>query len=632
MNRKQFILIGLTLLFLILGGQYGETLAQAGQRLVAMNSLGTPFTYQGTLNDNGTPANGTYDFRFSLYDDLVAGTKIGSNVVQTIGVNGGVFITSLDFGTDAFDGEARYLEIAVRLNGVGGSYTTLTPRQPITAVPYAAYADKTKPVGNVIVVAKSGGDFTTLADALASITTASAGNRYLVKVGPGIYQEKVDIKDYVDIEGSGEGITILRGLGGNTDPNSAGNSATLRANGALNAEVRWLTVESDGTGQAYAAAVWTSGTTQAFRLHHITAIGSGGTTDNYGIIHTGGSASIVEKITAIASGGDESFGIRNSSSSPKLDNVTTMASDASINNFGIQNSSSSPIMNNIFATANHGSGSTGIYNLNSSPTMNNITATAADATDSYGILNISSSSPKMDNVRATASGSTNTSYGVYNSISSAPTMNNVTATASGGTDSYGIYNWLSSAPTMDNVIADASGATGSNNGVYNDDSSVVMKLVKATASGGITTRGVYNTNASLTMDNVTAAASGGSLSYGIYNDTSSPTMNNVSATATGASFSNRGVYNDDSSPTMNNVTAFALNGTTTSVGVHNAGTSSPTILDSTLTAVSFSIFNDSTSTAQVANSMLDGPVFGVVIGTFTCLNTYDASLAAVTCP
>ncbi|MEM7114987.1 MAG: pectinesterase family protein [Chloroflexota bacterium] len=630
MNRKLFVLIVLTLLLLTLGGQYGETLAQAGQRLAAINSVDTAFTYQGTLNDNGAPANDTYDFRFSLYDDLTVGTKIGGNVLQTLGVNGGVFITSLDFGGDAFDGDARYLEIAVRLNGVGASYTTLTPRQPITAVPYAAYANKTEPVGNVIVVAKSGGDFTTLTDALASITTASASNRYLIKVGPGIYQEKVDVKDYVDIEGSGEGITILRGLGGSTLPTSAGNSATLRATGVVNAEVRWLTVESDGTGNTISIAIWTSGTTEAFRIHHITAIGSGGTNENYGIVLTDSSVSTIDSVTAIASGGAQSFGIRNSASSPTLNNVTAMASDASFNNFGIDSAHSAPTMNNITAMATDGTNSAGIHNTVSSPMLNNVTATAADATSSYGILNFSFSSPKMDNVRATASDGINANYGVYNSTSAAPTMSNVIATASGGADSYGVFNWLSSAPTLDNVIADASGGTNSNSGVYNDDSLVVMKRVRATASGGTTNYGVYNTSASPTMENVTASASGGSRSYGVYNDASSPRMHNVSATATGGTVTNRAVYNDGSSPTMKNVTALGADGSST--GVYNDNASSPTILDSTLTGSSSSIFNSLTSSAQVANSMLDGSLFGVVPGTFTCFNNYDASLAAVACP
>lgn len=50
----------------------------------------------------------------------------------------GVFTAQIDFGVCApcFNGSARFLEIAVKLNG-GGPFTTLSPRQPITSNPYA---------------------------------------------------------------------------------------------------------------------------------------------------------------------------------------------------------------------------------------------------------------------------------------------------------------------------------------------------------------------------------------------------------------------------------------------------------------------------------------------------------------
>ena len=92
-------------------------------------------------------------------------------------------------------------------------------------IPYASYADKVQPVENVVVVAKSGGDYTSVQDALDNIT-ASASNPYLIRVAPGVYTGTVDLESYVDIEGSGEGVTILRGLGGNTSPVTDGSSAS----------------------------------------------------------------------------------------------------------------------------------------------------------------------------------------------------------------------------------------------------------------------------------------------------------------------------------------------------------------------------------------------------------------------
>ncbi|MEM7114985.1 MAG: hypothetical protein AAF614_21285 [Chloroflexota bacterium] len=628
MNRKHFILMGLILLLLTLGSQYGQTLAQVGQRIATMAPVGAAFTYQGSLEDNAAPANGSYDFEFSLYDDATAGTQIGSTVAQTIAVSDGLFTTSLDFGADAFNSEARFLEIDVQLSG-GGGFTTLTPRHPITAVPHAIYATKVQPVGNIVVVAKSGGDFTTLSAALASITTASASNPYLIRIAPGVYQEKVNVKDFVDIEGSGQGITILRGLGGVIAPSMSGFSATLRANGPVNAEVRKLTVESDGTGKAYASAIWTSGTTEALRLRHVTITTSGGGT-NFSIYNGNGSALTLNNLTIAASGGNNSYGIYNTDASPTMSYISVTAADAS-DNFGIVNTTSSaPTMNHITVTASGGTNSYGIGNLvSSSPTMQNVAATASGATDlNYGIYNNDTSSPTMGHVTATASGGDD-SYGVFNNNGSAPMMNNVTATASVGTNSIGVRN-SSSSPMMYKVTATAAGVSVSN-GVSNINSAPIMQNVIAIASAALNdNRGVNNQSASSpTMFNVTATAFDGTNSYGIYNGGSSaPTMDNIVATASNGSF-NYGIFNDASSPTINNVIATASGGSA-SYGVFNNSSSAPAIRDATLTGATDSIQNLNSSTAQIANTMLDGSLTGA--GTFTCFNAYDTSLTAVTCP
>ena|GEM_PF-2873554 len=51
----------------------------------------------------------------------------------------GLFTVQLDFGAAAFPGEARWLAIAVQCSG-DSAYTALTPRQALTAAPYADYA------------------------------------------------------------------------------------------------------------------------------------------------------------------------------------------------------------------------------------------------------------------------------------------------------------------------------------------------------------------------------------------------------------------------------------------------------------------------------------------------------------
>src|SRR5436305_2363431 len=95
------------------------------------------FTYQGRLTDGGTAANGNYDLQFALWDSASGGTQIGSTqTLNTVAVSNGVFTVSLDFGASSFNGANRFLEISARPSGAG-SFTVLTPRQPVTAMPYA---------------------------------------------------------------------------------------------------------------------------------------------------------------------------------------------------------------------------------------------------------------------------------------------------------------------------------------------------------------------------------------------------------------------------------------------------------------------------------------------------------------
>src|SRR5436190_17108410 len=97
----------------------------------------TAFAYQGRLNDSGSAANGSYDIEFRLLDSPTAGTQIGSTLSSSnVSVIGGTFMVILDFGAPAFPGANRWIEIRVRAAG-GGGFTTLAPRQAITATPYA---------------------------------------------------------------------------------------------------------------------------------------------------------------------------------------------------------------------------------------------------------------------------------------------------------------------------------------------------------------------------------------------------------------------------------------------------------------------------------------------------------------
>jgi len=109
---------------------------------LSARAQGTAFTYQGRLNDNGNPANGIYDLRFTIYDAAGGGSSVGSVITNaTTSVSNGLFTVTLDFGAGVFDGNPRWLEIGVKSNGVAGAHIPLTPRQPLTPSPYAIFAN-----------------------------------------------------------------------------------------------------------------------------------------------------------------------------------------------------------------------------------------------------------------------------------------------------------------------------------------------------------------------------------------------------------------------------------------------------------------------------------------------------------
>lgn len=101
--------------------------------------LGTAFTYQGQLSKNSTPYTGTADFVFTLADAATGGTQVGGSVSLTnVNVTGGLFTVDLDFGP-VFTGQALWLAISVKTPGDPSS-TPLTPRQALTAAPFALHA------------------------------------------------------------------------------------------------------------------------------------------------------------------------------------------------------------------------------------------------------------------------------------------------------------------------------------------------------------------------------------------------------------------------------------------------------------------------------------------------------------
>jgi hypothetical protein len=110
--------------------------------LTAQAQTPNVITYQGRLTDANAPANGQYDLRFSVYPQDVGGAQQGSIVtLEDVLVANGVFTVQLNFGTAPFiNSTALFIETAIRPGASSGAFTLLSPRQPLTATPYALKA------------------------------------------------------------------------------------------------------------------------------------------------------------------------------------------------------------------------------------------------------------------------------------------------------------------------------------------------------------------------------------------------------------------------------------------------------------------------------------------------------------
>jgi pectin methylesterase-like acyl-CoA thioesterase len=138
------------------------------------------------------------------------------------------------------------------------------------------------PYQQVVTVAKSGGDYTTVKAALAAITDNSSTKRYLVQVMPGNYQEDnpLTLKEYVDIKAASADWrdTVIYNL----------NDADL-ITAANNSSLSGFTLEVSGTTGS-ARSVVAAGDKSFLLLDN--KISYSGTTAGYGISVTTGEVSI----------------------------------------------------------------------------------------------------------------------------------------------------------------------------------------------------------------------------------------------------------------------------------------------------------------------------------------------------
>jgi hypothetical protein len=148
--RSGVLAVGLLLAFLVCVPSESQSLAglalgSGPERNVARSAApaadplsGEGFTYQGRLEKNGRPVDDTCDMGFELWETAEGGFQLGETLTRTgVEIRNGLFtVGDLDFHV-LFGGNIFWLQIAVKCSG-DSDYTTLVPRQPLTAVPVAS--------------------------------------------------------------------------------------------------------------------------------------------------------------------------------------------------------------------------------------------------------------------------------------------------------------------------------------------------------------------------------------------------------------------------------------------------------------------------------------------------------------
>ncbi len=695
---------------LLLGAALWATLTQAAPGVTPLAQGGAPtmVSYQGEVYVSDSPYNGTGYFKFAVVDADGTTTYWSNDGTSTGGrepteavvldVSDGLFSVLLGdpsrrmepLRAAVFDDTERYLR--VWFSSDGGTFEQLTPDTQVTAVPYALQAQEAANADtvdglhasqlgadyeNVIVVAKSGGDYTTVQAAIDSISDAAADNAYLVWIAPGVYSETVTLKPYVHLRGAGQEATVITSTvsSGSFPPTEAtlelaadtslrdlmvGNTGAGAHNVALLATTGTTrTLVADVTAQAIGSgtdnhAILMSGIDTGLTLQNVTALAENGSDENNGMLNHYGAA-IVRSGSFTARGGTTARGIDNTSVGTTLEaeDVTALAEGGSDNNYGLYNSNSATTIRAGLFIARGGTSATGIFNSGtlevesvtglgengsstnyglvnySAATLRGSSFTGHGGTDTRGIHNTGSSAAlKAENVTVLGEDSSNANYGLYN-FNGTATLGGGSFTARGGTSTRGIYN--SGTLAAESVTTLGENGSSTNYGLENDEEATV-RGGSFTGHGGIDTRGIHNTGSSATLEaeNVTTLGEDSSaINYGLYNSNGTATLRGSSFTAHGGA-DTQGIYNYGSTANLeaDRVTVVGENGSSTNYGLYN--------YDGTATADSSQFTGDDglcqfSGTVYLGASQLDGGATSPS-GTLTCIHVYDGNYNDYICP
>jgi hypothetical protein len=551
MNTKaRFVLI---VALALLGGGALAAMTQAAPGAIPLAQGGAPtaVSYQGEVRVNDDPYTGDGYFKFAVvnaagdttyWSNDGTGTGGGEPTAAVeLAVSEGLFSvllgdTTLGGMTQAltagvFSQPDRYLRVWFSSDNI--TFDQLTPDTRIAAVPYALQAQEAVDADtvdglhaselgahyqNVVVVAKSGGDYTSVQAAIDSVADAAADNPYLVWVAPGVYSETVTMNPFVQ--------------------------ATLIL--ASDASLRDLTVGNSGAGARNVALMATAGMTRTL-VTDVTARAQGGGTRNYGVFLIGSGTGVrVQGVTALAENGSYNQGLVNYSGAAATLRGGSFTARGGVGTRGIGIADSDTTLEAVGVTALAENGSEyneGLINeTGAAAVLRGGSFTGRAGADAYGIRNDGSSTAlEAESVTALAENGSNVNTGLHNVAGSTATLHGGSFTGRGGTHANGINN-ADSDTTLEAESITALGENGSsnNNGLRNYSTTITATLHGGsfTGRGGTNARGIFilGDTATLEADSATALGEGGSSdNYGLVNTSSSATALAGSSQFTGSS-------------------------------------------------------------------------------------------------
>jgi hypothetical protein len=280
-----------------------------------------------------------------------------------------------------FADRPRRLHVWFDEDGVG-SFTDLGTTF-IASVPYALNSETLdgldsgafqQQVDHVVVVAKSGGDYTMIQGAIDSIADNGPESVYLVWVGPGTYSETVTMKPYVHVQGAGQDVTVISATAG-----LAGGSPSIPDAVLLMAEhvtLRDLGVTLTCGFSDRQAAIRVEDVATDTVIADVAVRTTPGGYYVFGIYNYDASPLIQHVSIVVETTDHTAYGIYNDDSSPTIRDATVACKGNSWSSYAIYSSHSSPIIQDAFITAEADSWGRGVHNLESSPIIQNSTISA----------------------------------------------------------------------------------------------------------------------------------------------------------------------------------------------------------------------------------------------------------------